>query len=99
MFNLKCECKASLGVAMDKWSGKWMVKKFEDERNHKFITPSKRMQLMSNKKMPKAAKDLTEIFRRENLPIGKVSSILGGEHIGFNSRDILIICVMLGIGI
>lgn len=43
--------------------------------------------MMSSKRLPKAAKDLTKIFHRENLHVGKVTSILGGEHIGFGNMD------------
>ncbi|KAL5835025.1 hypothetical protein ACOSQ4_014522 [Xanthoceras sorbifolium] len=60
---------------------------FKDIHNHKIVSPARRMKMKSNKYMPKVAKRLTETFQRENLQIGKVCSILGGQDIGFDSRD------------
>lgn len=34
-----------------------------------------------------AAKSLVETFRKENLPVGKVSSVFCGEYLGFDDRD------------
>ena len=71
----------------DKWSNKWKVMIFKDSHNHKVVTPARRIKMKSNKHMPKAAKNLTEAFHRENLHIAKVCSIFGGSQMGFNNRD------------
>ncbi|KAH7847433.1 hypothetical protein Vadar_025967 [Vaccinium darrowii] len=84
---IRCECKAQLRIKHDKWSSKWQVTVFNDAHNHPLVTPSKRMKMKSNRYMPKAVKDLTEAFHRENMEIAKVPSIFGGEHMGFGSRD------------
>ncbi|XP_058189603.1 protein FAR1-RELATED SEQUENCE 5-like [Rhododendron vialii] len=84
---VKCGCKAHLLIKYDKWSSKWKVTVFTDDRNHPLVTPSKRMRMKSNRHMPKAVKNLTEAFHKENLGISKVTSIFGGEHIGFDNRD------------
>ncbi|XP_021815269.1 protein FAR1-RELATED SEQUENCE 5-like isoform X2 [Prunus avium] len=84
---VKCGCKASMRIKLDRWSNKWKVSSFQDSHNHKPVTPERRMKMKSNRVMPKAAKILTETFHEENLPIAKVPSILGGPHIGFNNRD------------
>ncbi|KAG5550471.1 hypothetical protein RHGRI_015440 [Rhododendron griersonianum] len=84
---VRCGCKARLHIKYDKWSSKWKVTVFSDAHNHPLVTPSKRMRMKSNRHMPKAVKDLTEIFHRENLVVSKVTSIFGGEHIGFDNRD------------
>ncbi|CAB4272290.1 unnamed protein product [Prunus armeniaca] len=84
---VKCGCKASMRIKLDRWSNKWKVSSFQDSHNHKPVTPERRMKMKSNKVMPKVAKILTETFHEENLPIAKVPSILGGPHIGFNNRD------------
>ncbi|KAK1575774.1 hypothetical protein Q3G72_008203 [Acer saccharum] len=84
---IKCGCEASMRIVHDKWSNKWRVSIFKDTHNHKIVSPAKRIKMKSNKHMPGAAKSLTEAFHRENLQVGKVCSILGGAHIGFDSRD------------
>ncbi|KAL5818931.1 hypothetical protein ACOSQ4_022773 [Xanthoceras sorbifolium] len=84
---IKCGCEASMRIVRDKWSDKWKVSVFKDIHNLKIVSPARRMKMKSNKYMPKAAKRLTETFQRENLQIGKVCSILGGQDIGFDSRD------------
>ena len=66
-------------VMYDNWSNKWKITVFRDSHNHKVVTPARRIQMKSNKHMPKASKNLTEAFHRENLPIAKVHSILGGS--------------------
>ncbi|KAK1365112.1 hypothetical protein POM88_040673 [Heracleum sosnowskyi] len=43
--------------------------------------------MRSNRHMPAAAKSLVETFRKENLPVGKVSSVFCGEYVGFDDRD------------
>ena len=63
----KCGCNAHLRIKRDKWSLKWKVTVFDDAHNHQLVTPSKRMKMKSNRHMPKAVKDLTEAFHRENL--------------------------------
>ncbi|KAG5557788.1 hypothetical protein RHGRI_007884 [Rhododendron griersonianum] len=84
---VKCGCKAHLLIKYDKWSSKWKVTVFTDAHNHPLVTPSKRMRMKSNRHMPKAVKNLTKAFHKENLGIFKVTSIFGGEHIGFDNRD------------
>ncbi|XP_052291650.1 protein FAR1-RELATED SEQUENCE 5-like [Citrus sinensis] len=84
---VKCGCEASMRVMYDKWSNKWKITVFRDSHNHKVVTPARRIKMKSNKHMPKAAKNLTEAFHKENLPIAKVRSILGGSQMGFNNRD------------
>ena len=84
---VKCGCKASMRIIHDKWSNKWKVSVFRDFHNHKVVTPVRRKKMKSNKHMPKAARSMTKIFHKENLPIAKVHSILGGAQIGFNKRD------------
>ncbi|KAG5564457.1 hypothetical protein RHGRI_000597 [Rhododendron griersonianum] len=66
---VKCGCKAHLLIKYDKWSCKWKVTVFTDAHNHPLVTPSKRMRMKSNRHMPKAVKNLTETFHRENLGI------------------------------
>ncbi|KAG5564456.1 hypothetical protein RHGRI_000597 [Rhododendron griersonianum] len=56
-------------IKYDKWSCKWKVTVFTDAHNHPLVTPSKRMRMKSNRHMPKAVKNLTETFHRENLGI------------------------------
>ncbi|KAH7842047.1 hypothetical protein Vadar_000783 [Vaccinium darrowii] len=84
---IRCGCEAHLLITRGKWSAKWKVTVFSDIHNHQLVTPAKRMKMKSNRHMPKAVKDLTEAFHRENLEISKVPSIFGGEHIGFDNRD------------
>ncbi|XP_024042736.1 protein FAR1-RELATED SEQUENCE 5-like [Citrus clementina] len=84
---VKCGCEASMRVMYDKWSNKWKITVFRDSHNHKVVTPARRIKMKSNKHMPKAAKNLTKAFHKENLPIAKVRSILGGSQMGFNNRD------------
>ncbi|KAH7863937.1 hypothetical protein Vadar_023830 [Vaccinium darrowii] len=83
----RCGCNAHLRIKLDKWSLKWKVTVFDDAHNHLLVTPSKRMKMKSNQHMPKAVKDLTEAFHRENLKFAKVASIFGGEYMGFDNRD------------
>ncbi|GFZ13157.1 hypothetical protein Acr_23g0015420 [Actinidia rufa] len=83
----KCGCNAHLWIKRDKWNLKWKVTVFDDAHNHQLVTPCKRMKMKSNRHMPKAVKDLTEVFHKENLQISKVASIFGGEYIGFDNRD------------
>ncbi|KAI8572784.1 hypothetical protein RHMOL_Rhmol01G0227500 [Rhododendron molle] len=83
----KCGCKAHMSILHDKWSGKWKVTDFDEKHNHPLVTPCKRTKMPSNRKMPKAVKDLTEVFHSEKIEITKVPSIFGGEIIGFDSRD------------
>ncbi|XP_058185024.1 protein FAR1-RELATED SEQUENCE 11-like isoform X2 [Rhododendron vialii] len=66
---VRCGCKALLQIVNDKWSTKWKVTVFNDNHNHPLVTPSKRMKMKSNRHMPKAVKDLTEVFHRENLKV------------------------------
>ncbi|KAL5731591.1 hypothetical protein ACHQM5_004302 [Ranunculus cassubicifolius] len=40
----------------------------------------------SQTKIPEGAKCMVELFRKENLPVNKVNSILGGDVLGFNDR-------------
>lgn len=84
---LKDGCKASVRVSLDTSTMKWKVKNFEDKHNHKIVTPSKRMKMMSNRKIAKATKDLTEAFHQEKFLVGKIPSILGAEKIGLDSKD------------
>ncbi|KAF7126912.1 hypothetical protein RHSIM_Rhsim11G0139600 [Rhododendron simsii] len=84
---VKCGCKAYLRIMHDKWNCKWKVLGFDESHNHPLVTPSKRMKMKSNQNMPKAVKDLTETFHRENIDVSKVPSIFGGEYIGFDNRD------------
>ncbi|KAI8538337.1 hypothetical protein RHMOL_Rhmol09G0094800 [Rhododendron molle] len=79
--------KAHMSILHDKWSGKWKVTDFDEKHNHPLVTPCKRTKMPSNRKMPKAVKDLTEVFHSEKIEITKVPSIFGGEIIGFDSRD------------
>ncbi|KAG5557791.1 hypothetical protein RHGRI_007884 [Rhododendron griersonianum] len=74
---VKCGCKAHLLIKYDKWSSKWKVTVFTDAHNHPLVTPSKRMRMKSNRHMPKAVKNLTKAFHKENLGIFKVTSIFG----------------------
>ncbi|KAG5557777.1 hypothetical protein RHGRI_007884 [Rhododendron griersonianum] len=85
--NEETEEDAHLLIKYDKWSSKWKVTVFTDAHNHPLVTPSKRMRMKSNRHMPKAVKNLTKAFHKENLGIFKVTSIFGGEHIGFDNRD------------
>ncbi|KAL5710526.1 hypothetical protein ACHQM5_021076 [Ranunculus cassubicifolius] len=82
----KCGCKAMLRLCLLK-DGRWRVTRFQEEHNHKSVTPSKRMCMKGNKHMPKAAKDLVDAFREENLPVSKVAAILDGKVVGFDERD------------
>ncbi|KAF7128985.1 hypothetical protein RHSIM_Rhsim10G0133400 [Rhododendron simsii] len=84
---IRCGCKAQLRIVNDKWSTKWKVTVFNDNHNHPLVTPSKRMKMKSNRHMPKAVKNLTEVFHRENLKVSKVPSIFDGEHMDFDNKD------------
>ncbi|OVA13699.1 FAR1 DNA binding domain [Macleaya cordata] len=84
---IKCGCKAKMRILLNEELNKWTVTIFSDDHNHKFVTPSKRIRLRSNRHMLDAAKDLTEAFNGENLQIGKVPAIFGGTNIGFDKRD------------
>ncbi|GAB2292919.1 hypothetical protein Dimus_027147 [Dionaea muscipula] len=86
---VKCDCKARLRVILDRWkiTMKWKITQFIKQHNHILVTPSKRKKIRPLREMSKAAKDLTEGFRREWLPIGKVPAIFGDEHVGFDNRD------------
>ncbi|KAG5550300.1 hypothetical protein RHGRI_015306 [Rhododendron griersonianum] len=77
---VKCGCKAYLRIMHDKWNCKWKVTGFNESHNHPPVTPSKRMKMKSNRNMPKAVKDLTETFRKENIEISKVPSIFGASQ-------------------
>lgn len=37
--------------------------------------------------MPELAKDLIEVFTKENLQVGKIVSLLGGSDIKFSNQD------------
>ncbi|KAF7151782.1 hypothetical protein RHSIM_Rhsim02G0114200 [Rhododendron simsii] len=74
---VKCGCKAYLRIIHDKWNCKWKVTGFDENHNHPLVTPSKRMKMKSNRNMPRAVKNLTETFHRENIDISKVPSIFG----------------------
>lgn len=84
---IRCGCKAHLHIKYDKRSSKWKATVFDDVHNHPLVTPSKRIRMKSNQHMPKAVKNLTEAFHKENLNVCKVTSIFGGEHIGFDNKD------------
>ncbi|KAF7149619.1 hypothetical protein RHSIM_Rhsim02G0072800 [Rhododendron simsii] len=84
---VKCGCEAHLRIMLDKWNYKWKVTGFDERHNHQLVTPSKRIKMKSNRNMPNAVKNLTEVFHRENIGISKVPSIFGGEYIGFDDRD------------
>ncbi|KAG5553240.1 hypothetical protein RHGRI_011187 [Rhododendron griersonianum] len=84
---VKCGCKAYLRIMHDKWNCKWKVTGFDENHNHPLVTSSKRIKMKSNRNMPKAVKDLTETFQKENIDISKIPSIFGGEYIGSDNRD------------
>ncbi|KAF7124394.1 hypothetical protein RHSIM_Rhsim12G0098500 [Rhododendron simsii] len=84
---VKCECKAHLRIKHDKWNCKWKVTSFDENHNHQLVTPCKRIKMKSNRNMPKAVKDLTEVFHNESIGISKVPSIFGGECMSFDNRD------------
>nr|XP_011457413.1 PREDICTED: protein FAR1-RELATED SEQUENCE 11-like [Fragaria vesca subsp. vesca] len=64
---VKYGCEASMRVLYDKWTNKWKVSVFSDIHNHKIVTSARRMRMKSNRRMPDAAKNLTEAFQKENL--------------------------------
>ncbi|KAF7127006.1 hypothetical protein RHSIM_Rhsim11G0039600 [Rhododendron simsii] len=64
---VKCECKAHLRIMHDKWNCKWKVTSFDENHNHQLVTPCKRTKMTSNRNMPKAVKDLTETYKKEDF--------------------------------
>ncbi|KAF5196445.1 Far1-related sequence, partial [Thalictrum thalictroides] len=83
---MRGECQAQMKINLNPKTLEWVVRQVHDEHNHSFVSPSKKMLLKTNRKMPEAAKNMVEMFRKENLPVNKVKSIFGGDSIGFNNR-------------
>ncbi|OVA04868.1 FAR1 DNA binding domain [Macleaya cordata] len=87
---MRTDCKAIFRIARNRDTGKWYVNDFREDHNHALVTPSKRILLRTNRHMPAAARDLSEIFRKEKIQVSKVASIFGGSlmNAGFDQRDV-----------
>lgn len=82
----KCDCKAQVRLKRTR-NKEWDVTKFDEQYNHGMVTSTTRVHMKVNRNMPKGAKLLVEAFCKENLPIGKVDSILVGDILSFDDRD------------
>ncbi|XP_026452146.1 protein FAR1-RELATED SEQUENCE 5-like [Papaver somniferum] len=84
---IKCGCDTKMHVLFNEENNIWTVMAFSDDHNHKFVSPTKRIRMRSNRYMPEGVKDMTEVFNLENIEVGKVPLVFGGATIGFNKRD------------
>ncbi|KAL6576731.1 hypothetical protein OROMI_011007 [Orobanche minor] len=80
-------CQAHMRILLNVNTSEWVVRDFKDDHNHDFVpTPNKVLMKTSQTKLSEGVKCMVELFSKENLPVTKVTSILGGDVLGFTDR-------------
>uniref|UniRef100_J3LQU9 Protein FAR1-RELATED SEQUENCE n=1 Tax=Oryza brachyantha TaxID=4533 RepID=J3LQU9_ORYBR len=94
----RCQCPARIRL-LNNTEGKWYVKFFVNEHNHKLLkVVGEKRHIFSHKSIDPAVKDMIRHLRKNNVSLTKVNCILGSLHgsmdvVLFTKKSVRTICV------
>ncbi|XP_059597995.1 protein FAR1-RELATED SEQUENCE 5 [Vitis vinifera] len=89
----RVECEAAFRIGLNRKYGKWIVKEFIREHNHKLVDPISRQFLHSHRTVSNPEKAQVDVLRQVGVKTTQIIDYMvkqsgGHEHVDFTQKDI-----------